>query len=134
VPRCRRGLQFNQQLSAIMIEITDLAVKNVKDYLNQNKIESAVRISMMSGGCSGPSLSLSLDDSKESDLTVEKDGVNFLMDKGLSETCGAVKVDFIESSGGCGCSGGGFTISCEKPLPGARSGGCGGSCSSGGCC
>lgn len=34
-----------------MIEITDLAVKNVKDYLNQNKIESAVRISMMSGGC-----------------------------------------------------------------------------------
>ncbi|WP_417911773.1 IscA/HesB family protein [Candidatus Electronema sp. TJ] len=117
-----------------MIEITDLAVKNVKDYLDQNKIESAVRISMMSGGCSGPSLSLSLDDVKEGDLTVEKDGISFLMDKGLSDTCGAVKVDFVESSGGCGCSGGGFTISCEKPLPGARSGGCGGSCSSGGCC
>ncbi len=117
-----------------MFEITDLAVKNVKDYLSQNKIESAVRVSLMSGGCSGPSLSLSLDEAKDSDVTVEKDGISFIMDKGLSETCGAVKVDFVESSGGCGCSGGGFTISCEKPLPGARKGGCGGSCSSGGCC
>lgn len=117
-----------------MLEVTDSAVKNVKDYLSQNKIESAIRVSLMSGGCSGPSLSLSLDEAKDNDLTVEKDGVNFLIEKGLSATCGAVKVDFIESSGGCGCSGGGFTISCEKPLPGARSGGCGGSCSSGGCC
>ncbi len=114
-----------------MLEITDLAVKNVKDYLSQNNIsDSAIRISMMSGGCSGPSLSLSLDETKDSDLTVEKDGVNFIMEKSLSEVCGAVKVDFIESSGGCGCSGGGFTITSENPLPGARSGGCGGSCSS----
>jgi iron-sulfur cluster assembly protein len=120
----------------IMLEITDLAVKNVKDYLSQNNItNSAVRVSMMSGGCSGPSLSLSLDDAKADDLAVDKDGVNFVMDKGLSATCGAVKVDFVESSGGCGCSGGGFTITSENPLPGARKGGCGGSCSSGsGCC
>jgi iron-sulfur cluster assembly accessory protein len=113
-----------------MLEITDLAVKNVKDYLSQNNIaDSAIRISMMSGGCSGPSLSLSLDEAKDSDVTVEKDGVSFIMEKGLSEVCGAVKVDFIESNGGgCGCSGGGFTITSEKPLPGAG-GGCG-SCSS----
>ncbi|WP_417909520.1 IscA/HesB family protein [Candidatus Electronema sp. PJ] len=116
-----------------MFEITDSAVKNVKDYLSQNKIESAIRVSLMSGGCSGPSLSLSLDEAKESDLTVDKDGVSFIMDKGLSTTCGAVKVDFVESSGGCGCSGGGFTISCENPLPGAKKGGGCGSCSSG-CC
>lgn len=116
-----------------MLEITDSAVKNVKDYLSQNNVSSAIRVSLMSGGCSGPSLSLSLDEAKDSDLCVEQDGVNFVIDKGLSETCGAVKVDFVESSGGCGCSGGGFTISCEKTLPGARSGGCGGSCSSG-CC
>jgi len=117
-----------------MLEITDLAVKNVKDYLSQNNVESAVRIALMSGGCSGPSLTLSLDEAKDDDLTVAKDGISFVMDKGLSETCGAVKVDFAESSGGCGCSGGGFTISCEKPLPGARSGGCGGGSCSSGCC
>jgi iron-sulfur cluster assembly protein len=117
-----------------MLEVTDSAVKNVKEYLSQHSIESAVRVSMISGGCSGPSLSLSIDEAKDNDLTVEKDGVSFVMDKGLSATCGAVKVDFIESSGGCGCSGGGFTITCENPLPGARSGGCGGSCSSGSCC
>jgi len=116
-----------------MLEVTAAAVKNVKDYLSQNKIESAVRVSLMSGGCSGPSLSLSLDETQSNDLTVEADGINFIIDKSLSATCGAVKVDFIESSGGCGCSGGGFTISCANPLPGARKGGCGGSCSSG-CC
>jgi iron-sulfur cluster assembly protein len=130
-PRCC-GPHFQQE--NIMLEITDLAVTNVKDYLSQNNItNSAVRVSLMSGGCSGPSLSLSLDDAKDSDLSVAKDGISFVIDKGLSTTCGAVKVDFAESTGGCGCSGGGFTITCENPLPGARKGGCGGSCSSG-CC
>jgi iron-sulfur cluster assembly protein len=113
-----------------MLEVTDVAVKNVKDYLSQNNIDSAIRVSLMSGGCSGPSLSLSLDEAKENDQNFEQDGINFLVDKGLFATCGAIKVDFKESSGGCGCSGGGFMITSEKPLPG----GCAGSCSSGSCC
>ena len=52
-----------------MLEVTAAAVKNVKDYLSQNKIESAVRVSLMSGGCSGPSLSLSLDETQKAGLT-----------------------------------------------------------------
>jgi iron-sulfur cluster assembly accessory protein len=116
-----------------MLAVTESAVKNIKEYLSQQGIESAIRISLMSGGCSGPSLSLSLDEVQANDLTLKQDGVSFLIDKELSDTCGAVKVDYVESKGGCGCSGGGFSITCENPLPGARSGGCGGSCSSG-CC
>lgn len=116
-----------------MLAVTESAAKNVKDYLSQQNIDSPVRISLMSGGCSGPSLSLSLDEAQENDLTLEQDGVIFIMDKGLASTCGVVKVDFVESKGGCGCSGGGFSITSEKPLPGGGRSGCGGSCASG-CC
>ena len=41
-----------------MLEVTESALTNVKKYLRQQKIESVVRIIMMSGGCSGPSLGL----------------------------------------------------------------------------
>jgi iron-sulfur cluster assembly accessory protein len=116
-----------------MLEVTESAASNVKEYLKQQNIDSAIRVTMMSGGCSGPSLGLALDEAKENDLTFEEGGVNFLVEKALSETCGAIKVDYLESSSGCGCSGGGFSITSENPLPGAGEG-CGGSCSSGSCC
>ncbi|WP_339137907.1 MAG: IscA/HesB family protein [Candidatus Electrothrix sp. GW3-4] len=115
-----------------MLEVTATALNNVKEYLGQENIESAVRVFMMSGGCSGPGLGLALDEAKENDLTFEEDGVSFVVEKGLAETCGAIKVDYLESSSGCGCSGGGgFSISSEKPLPAAAGSGCsscGGSC------
>ena len=117
-----------------MLKVTETAIANVKEYLNQEKIESPVRIFVMSGGCSGPSLGLALDEARENDLTVEQDGINFLVEKELAESCGAITVDFRESGSGsgsgCGCSGGGgFSIQTEKPL--AESESCGCSCTSG---
>ncbi|MCW5201929.1 IscA/HesB family protein [Desulfobulbus sp. US1] len=118
-----------------MLEVTETAITNVKEYLREQNIESAVRIVMMSGGCSGPGLGLALDEAKENDLTSEQDGVNFLVEKVLAETCGTITVDFTEASGsGCGCSGGGFSIKSEKPLSGDdEKSGCGCSCTSGSC-
>ncbi|MDA3969749.1 MAG: IscA/HesB family protein [Desulfobulbaceae bacterium] len=115
-----------------MLEVTESALTNVKDYLDQQKIDSAIRVSLMSGGCAGPSLGLAIDETKDNDHTFDHDGVSFVVDKGLATTCGAIKVDFIEKKDGdCGCGGGGgFTVTSEKPL---SSGGCGGSCSSGAC-
>lgn len=114
-----------------MLEVTESALGNVKDYLSQQKIESAVRITMMSGGCSGSSLGLAIDDAKENDNVFDHDGVSFLVDKELSDICGAIKVDFIEDkSGGCGCAGGGFAVTSENPLSG---GSCSCSCGSGSC-
>lgn len=37
-------------LEDIMLEVTGSAVENLKTYLADNKIESAVRISLMQGG------------------------------------------------------------------------------------
>ena len=112
-----------------MLEVTESALTNLKDYLDQEKIDSAIRVNLMSGGCAGPSLDLALDEAKDDDHTFDHGEVSFLVDKGLAETCGAIKVDFIEKKDG-GCGDGGFLVTSEKPL---SSSGCGCSCSSGSC-
>lgn len=114
-----------------MLEVTIPALTNIKDYLHQQQIDSPIRIAMNSGGCSGPSLGLAVDQAQENDQTFDHDGVTFVVAASLLASCGAIKVDFIEKSdGGCGCDGGGFRVTSEKPL---SSGGCGCSCSSGSC-
>lgn len=33
-----------------MVEVTDMAMKNLKAYMEENKIDSALRIALMQGG------------------------------------------------------------------------------------
>lgn len=106
-----------------------MAGQKLKEYLEQNKIESAVRVALMNG-CGGPSLGLALDEPKGTDATTDCEGVRVIIDNELLDQCGAVKVDFTEGSG-CGCSSG-FSVTASIPLP-SSGGGCGGSCSSGSC-
>jgi Fe-S cluster assembly iron-binding protein IscA len=69
---------------------------------------------------------LALDEPKENDEKYEQDGLTFLVDNNLLDTCGTIKVDFIDAGMRSG-----FSISSEKPLGG---GGCSsGSCASNGC-
>ena len=111
-----------------MLELTEMAGQKLKAYLDENKIESAVRVALMNG-CGGPSLGLALDEPKATDATTDRDGVRVIIDNELLGQCGAVRVDFSESSG-CGCSSG-FSVTSTVPLP-STGGGCG-SCSSGSC-
>ncbi len=109
-----------------MFEVTELATQNLKSYMEENKIDSALRIALMSGGWSGPSLGLALDEPKESDAKYEEDGLTFLVDNNLLETCGSIKVDFMDAGMRSG-----FSISSTNPLGG---GGCSSEgCSSSGC-
>lgn len=113
-----------------MLEVTEMAGQKLKAYLEENKIDSAVRVAVMNG-CGGPSLGLALDEAKATDATADQGGVQVIIDNDLLGQCGAVRVDFTEGSG-CGCKGGGgFAVTPTNPLPGG--GGCGGACSSGSC-
>lgn len=112
-----------------MLEVTESAVANIKEYLSKNNVQSAIRV-MMQQSCAGVGLGLGLDEEKEGDKVFEEGGVSFLVDAALFDSTGKITVDFIEQKSGCGCGGGGFSVSSEKPL---ASGGCGGSCSSGSC-
>ncbi len=116
-----------------MLSVTETAIANVKEFLNQEKIEPSVRIFMMSGGYSRPSLNIAPDETRENDLTFEQDGISFLVETGVVEICGAITVDFRDSGSGYGCSGGYFSISSKNPLAGAGDG-CGCSCTSDSCC
>jgi iron-sulfur cluster assembly protein len=113
-----------------MLEITDLATEKLKEYLAEKNLTGPVRVTVMRG-CGGPSLGLALDDRKDSDTVVDLADLQVIMDKTLFGECGRTRVDFKLPSG-CGYGGGGFVITSETPLPGGG-GGCGGSCSSGGC-
>ncbi|MFA6498664.1 MAG: IscA/HesB family protein [Desulfurivibrionaceae bacterium] len=114
-----------------MLVVTASAITNIKEHLTKNNLDSAIRV-VMQNSCAGVSLGLGLDAKKDSDKVFEEDGITFLVDGGMFATTGAIKVDFVKSTSGCGCNGGGgFAVSSEKKLGG---GGCGGgSCSSGSC-
>jgi len=90
--------------------------------MTANKISSALRVALMQGGCSGPSLGLALDDEKPGDASFTKKNLIFLIEKSLLEQCGSITVDYIDIGQRSG-----FNIIAEKPIPG------GGGCSSGSC-
>lgn len=119
-----------------MLQVSDLAISKVREYMAENNITSAIRVAIMSGGCSGPVLSLALDEKKDADAVFEYNGLNFLVDSAVTAACGAIKVDYVQETSGCGCSGSGggsgFSVSSERPLS-TVGGGCGGSCGSGSC-
>jgi len=72
-------------------------------------------------------LGLALDEPKENDRTFEEDDLTFLVEEDLLNSCGAIKVDFIEAGYRSG-----FSITSTNPVGGG--GGCSsGSCSSGSC-
>ena len=115
-----------------MLEVSQAALTNVTEYLRQQKIDSPIRVTMVSGGCAGAGLSLAVDQATDQDQVFTHEGVVFVVEKSLLAASGGIKVDFVEKKeGGCGCGGsGGFSLTSEKPL---SSGTCGCSCDSGAC-
>ncbi len=106
-----------------MINVADLAQQKLREYLEQNNIESSIRVALMSGGCSGASLGLALDEKKEGDEVAEFEGLTVLIDKTLLTQCDKVYIDYIDADARSG-----FSITSTNPVGGG--GGCGGSCSS----
>lgn len=47
-----------------MINVAEVAQQRLKEYIQQNNIESSIRVALMSGGCSGASLGLALDEKR----------------------------------------------------------------------
>ena len=117
---------YNSEEVYMSLNVTDLAVTKLKEYLSQNNIESALRVALMQGGWSGPSLGLALDEPKENDKVYDQSELTFLVEDSLLETCGAINVEYIEAGPRSG-----FGISSTNPIGG---GGCSpGSCGSGSC-
>lgn len=111
-----------------MLDISDLATEKLLAYLKENNISSSLRVALMQGGCSGPSLGLALDEKKETDESYDFQGLTLLVEKSLLEQCGTINVDYVDAGPRSG-----FSVSSSIPLPGAGGGCSSGSCGSGGC-
>lgn len=111
-----------------MLEVTSAASEKLIEYMKENNISSSLRIFLNQGGCSGPALSLALDEANSEDDLFEQNNLKFLIEKDLLQQCGSITVDFIDAG-----SQSGFIIRSATPIPGAGGGCSSGSCGSSGC-
>ncbi len=114
-----------------MIHVTDQAIATFKEILSSYEQKSYhVRLQLVPGCCSGPSVKLMLDDEVYGDdETIQIDGVSFVLDPTTLYWIKGAKIDFVDSPEGkgflvelvareddhshhqCGCGGG--TCGCQ---------------------
>ncbi len=126
-------------VSANGIEISERAAQEIISLLEQQgKQNSALRVFVQGGGCSGLNYGMAIDDEvEEDDFTFESHGVKVVVDPVSLEYVKGSSVDYVEDvmGGGfkidnpnavrsCGC---GSSFSTEDS-PEASSGGCGSGC------
>jgi Fe-S cluster assembly iron-binding protein IscA len=99
-----------------MLAISRAALEQLRRHLDGQRIDSAIRIALMKGTCSGPSLHFSIDEANADDHVLEQGGIRFLINKVLAASCGLISIDFHEHFDRCPCSGrnGGFLFSCQN--------------------
>jgi len=101
------------------LTLTSTAVSKAKEAMkSQGKNETAtLRVSVLSGGCSGFMYDLQfMDKPSNDDLNFKQDGLNIGVDKGSTEQLNNIEIDFIDTlnesgfkfnnpnqSAGCGC-------------------------------
>jgi iron-sulfur cluster assembly protein len=103
-----------------MISMTEYGANKAKEILEKNqKLSAAVRVFVKSGGCSGYSYGMAIDDrTLEGDTFFESHGVKVVVDKMSLPLLEGAVVDYLENM-----MGGGFSVVSN---PNATSGcGCG---------
>jgi iron-sulfur cluster assembly accessory protein len=104
-----------------MINVTDNAVRQLRSLLAAEATNSrrGLRVQIAKGGCSGLQYEMALDEKKDGDAVVERDGMQFLVDdESIPYLRGAI-LDFRD-----GLTGAGFHIANPNA---SRTCGCGSS-------
>ncbi len=122
------------------ISLTERAVTELKDLMaSENRPNTALRVWVAGGGCSGLSYGMALDDGEvdATDQTFDQDGVQIRIDAMSLQYMDGASVDYVDeglggfkienpnATSGCGC---GSSFSTEDSA-GSSGGGCG-SCGS----
>jgi Fe-S cluster assembly iron-binding protein IscA len=87
------------------------AAQAVRSALAEKGVEGPIRIEVQSSGCCDPTLVLTVDKVRGSDLVEEVDGVTFVMSPETHELVGEVKVSRADDAGRKG-----FVLTSSKPL------------------
>lgn len=123
-----------------MVTITENGAQKAREILARNGKENAsVRVFVKSGGCSGYSYGMAIDDRElDGDTVVESNGVRLVVDRMSAPFLGGAVVDYLETMMGggfsvvsnpnatssCGC-GHSFRTDGAAAPDGEASGGCG---------
>jgi iron-sulfur cluster assembly accessory protein len=86
------------------VTLTDGAAGKIKDLVagHENADESALRVSVRGGGCSGFQYSLALDKAKDDDHVFEHNGVAVVVDKVSMQFVVGSEVDYVDGLQGAG--------------------------------
>jgi iron-sulfur cluster assembly protein len=86
------------------IKLTDGAATKIKDLVaaQENADESALRVAVRGGGCSGFQYALALDKAKDDDHVFEHNGVAVVVDKVSMQFVVGSEVDFVDGLQGAG--------------------------------
>src|SRR5438876_12046487 len=90
-----------------MINVTDSAVQQLQSLLSQRQENSqkGLRVQVAKGGCSGLHYEMTLDEKKDGDAVVERDGMHFFVD---AESVPHLRGATLDFSGGL--TGAGFRV------------------------
>ena len=86
------------------VSLTDGAAAKIKDLVatRDNADESALRVAVRGGGCSGFQYALALDTAKPEDHVFEHNGVAVIVDKVSMQFVFGSEVDFVDGLQGAG--------------------------------
>ena len=87
-----------------MINVTDNAVRQLRSLLEARAENSrkGLRVQIARGGCSGLQYEMALDEKKEGDVVVERDGMQFLIDGESVPYLHGATLDFRDGLTGVG--------------------------------
>ncbi len=90
-----------------MVSITEFGAQKAREILTKNnKLDAAVRVFVKSGGCSGYSYGMAIDDrTLDGDQFFESNGVKVVVDKMSLPLLEGATVDYVENM-----MGGGFSV------------------------
>jgi iron-sulfur cluster assembly protein len=86
------------------VSVTDGAAEKIKDLVasRDNADESALRVAVRGGGCSGFQYSLALDKAKDDDHVFEHNGIAVVVDKVSMQFVFGSEVDYVDGLQGAG--------------------------------
>ncbi len=90
-----------------MIDVTQNAVQQLRRLLEEQRqaVGKGLRVQISKGGCSGLHYEMTLDEKKDGDAVVERDGVQFFIDNESASYLRGATLDFRD-----GLTGAGFQI------------------------
>jgi Fe-S cluster assembly iron-binding protein IscA len=94
-----------------MVKLEASAIQAIRSFLAEKGIQGPLRIDLRSSGCCDPSLSLSVNNIRESDLIQEVEGLTLIMSPEIYQLAGEVTISYADEIGRKG-----FLLTSEKPI------------------